>query len=46
MIINLAVGGIFPGYPDATTTFPRSIAIDYVRVSARVPDAPDGGAAD
>jgi beta-glucanase (GH16 family) len=46
MIINLAVGGIFPGYPDATTTFPRSIAVDYVRVSARVPDAPDAGAAD
>ena len=31
-ILNVAVGGQWPGYPDATTTFPQFMAIDYVRV--------------
>jgi beta-glucanase (GH16 family) len=31
-ILNLAVGGNWPGYPDATTTFPQTMYIDYVRV--------------
>jgi beta-glucanase (GH16 family) len=39
--VNLAVGGLFPGSPDATTMLPQSITIDYVRVSAR---QDDGGA--
>ena len=30
-ILNLAVGGGFPGNPDATTTFPQRYIIDYVR---------------
>ncbi|MFU8888846.1 MAG: carbohydrate binding domain-containing protein [Trueperaceae bacterium] len=32
LILNVAVGGHWPGYPDATTTFPQEMAIDYVRV--------------
>jgi len=31
-ILNVAVGGQWPGYPDATTTFPQFMAVDYVRV--------------
>jgi len=32
IILNLAVGGFFPGSPDETTPFPASFDIDYVRV--------------
>jgi beta-glucanase (GH16 family) len=32
IILNVAVGGHWPGYPDATTTFPQEMVIDYVRV--------------
>lgn len=32
LLLNLAVGGIWPGYPDATTVFPQEMRIDYVRV--------------
>lgn len=32
LLLNLAVGGNWPGYPDATTTFPAEYKIDYVRV--------------
>jgi len=32
LILNLAVGGYWPGYPDATTKFPGKYSIDYVRV--------------
>jgi beta-glucanase (GH16 family) len=39
MIINMAVGGEFAGNPDETTVFPHTIAIDWVRVSARQGDA-------
>jgi hypothetical protein len=31
-ILNLAVGGEWPGNPDATTVFPQKMLIDYVRV--------------
>lgn len=31
-IINVAVGGQWPGDPDETTTFPEFMAVDYVRV--------------
>jgi hypothetical protein len=31
-ILNVAVGGQWPGYPNASTTFPQFMAIDYVRV--------------
>jgi beta-glucanase (GH16 family) len=32
IILNLAVGGSWPGYPDETTTFPQFLRVDYVRV--------------
>lgn len=31
-ILNLAVGGDWPGNPDATTVFPQRMIVDYVRV--------------
>lgn len=31
-ILNVAVGGNWPGYPDATTSFPQSMVVDCVRV--------------
>lgn len=31
-ILNIAVGGNWPGYPDATTVFPQQMQVDYVRV--------------
>jgi beta-glucanase (GH16 family) len=35
VIANLAVGGDWPGMPDATTPFPSSMDIDYIRVYQR-----------
>jgi beta-glucanase (GH16 family) len=32
IIMNVAVGGTFPGSPDATTVFPQTMSVDYVRV--------------
>ncbi len=32
MLINLAVGGNWPGNPDDTTEFPQKLIVDYVRV--------------
>ncbi|MEM8598771.1 MAG: glycoside hydrolase family 16 protein [Bacteroidota bacterium] len=32
MILNVAVGGNLPGAPDATTQFPQTMEVDYVRV--------------
>ena len=34
LILNVAVGGSWPGPPDATTAFPQTMLIDYVRVYA------------
>ncbi len=31
-ILNVAVGGNWPGNPDATTVFPQVLEVDYVRV--------------
>jgi beta-glucanase (GH16 family) len=31
-IANIAVGGEWPGEPDATTTFPQIMEVDYIRV--------------
>jgi beta-glucanase (GH16 family) len=31
-ILNVAVGGNWPGYPDATTVLPQMMKVDYVRV--------------
>jgi beta-glucanase (GH16 family) len=35
VILNLAVGGDWPGNPDASTRFPQTMRIDYVRVYRR-----------
>lgn len=32
LLLNLAVGGNWPGYPDGSTVFPATYEIDYVRV--------------
>jgi beta-glucanase (GH16 family) len=32
LLINLAVGGEWPGDPDLSTVFPADFSIDYVRV--------------
>ena len=32
LLLNLAVGGDFPGPIDATTPFPSRMLVDYVRV--------------
>lgn len=32
LLLNLAVGGGWPGNPDQTTTFPQMMLVDYVRV--------------
>lgn len=32
LLLNVAVGGNWPGSPDATTAFPASMLVDYVRV--------------
>jgi beta-glucanase (GH16 family) len=31
-IMNLAVGGDWPGSPDANTTFPQQMTVDYIRM--------------
>ena len=38
IILNIAVGGDWPGYPDGSTLFPQQMLVDYVRVYS-----PDGG---
>jgi beta-glucanase (GH16 family) len=35
IILNLAIGGNWPGNPDGTTTFPQSLAVDWVRVYSK-----------
>jgi beta-glucanase (GH16 family) len=35
ILLNLAVGGNWPGPPDATTSFPATMLVDYVRVYQR-----------
>ena len=32
VLLSLAVGGAWPGYPDATTPLPATWLVDYVRV--------------
>lgn len=35
IIMNVAVGGYWPGFPDETTEFPQTMLVDYVRVYQR-----------
>jgi beta-glucanase (GH16 family) len=39
-ILNVAVGGAWPGSPDATTAFPQEMLVDYVRVYAEPESSP------
>lgn len=34
ILLNLAVGGAWPGSPNATTPFPAEMLVDYVRIYA------------
>ena len=36
LLMNVAVGGNFPGVPNASTAFPAELVVDYVRVYERV----------
>lgn len=44
LVMNVAVGGNWPGDPDSSTGFPQSMYVDYVRVFEKdgfeAPDAP------
>jgi beta-glucanase (GH16 family) len=35
IILNVAVGGAWPGKPDTTTQFPQKMLVDYVRVYSK-----------
>lgn len=35
LLMNVAVGGYWPGYPDDTTVFPQTMLVDWVRVYQR-----------
>jgi len=32
LLLNVAVGGSWPGNPDATSTYPQTMLVDYVRI--------------
>ena len=36
LLLNLAIGGGWPGYPDATSTYPQRMVVEYVRVYEKV----------
>jgi len=50
IILNVAVGGDWPGPPDATTQFPQDMLVDYVRVyqaaGTAAPEIDPGGVTD
>jgi beta-glucanase (GH16 family) len=40
MLLNVAVGGGWPGSPDATSVYPQTMLVDYVRVYTREKSSP------
>ena len=44
VLLNVAVGGDWPGDPDATTVFPQTMLVDYVRVYERAGEQKTGAA--
>lgn len=40
LLLNVAVGGDWPGSPDGTTSFPQVMEVDYVRVYQATPTPP------
>ncbi|MFD0818804.1 family 16 glycosylhydrolase [Micromonospora zhanjiangensis] len=43
MLLNVAVGGNWPGNPDGSTAFPQQMLVDYVRVSGYTSGGGDPG---
>lgn len=43
LILNVAVGGNWPGNPDTSTVFPQRMTVDYVRVYEADPGGDPGG---
>ena len=43
LLLNVAVGGQWPGYPDGSTVFPQQMQVDYVRVYQQTVDQPAVG---
>lgn len=43
LLLNLAVGGNWPGSPDPSTPFPAQMLVDYVRVYQAQPGIVNGG---
>ncbi|OLB78753.1 MAG: 1,3-beta-glucanase [Actinobacteria bacterium 13_2_20CM_2_71_6] len=43
LILNVAVGGSFPGSPDGSTSFPQQMVVDYVHVFAQGSGGGGGG---
>jgi beta-glucanase (GH16 family) len=41
LLLNVAVGGNWPGNPDGTTVFPQQMLVDYVRVYKYVTNPPN-----
>ncbi len=39
LLLNLAIGGDWPGNPDRSTVFPQELRVDYVRVYQKQPNA-------
>lgn len=37
LLLNLAIGGSWPGAPDEKTIFPTAFDIDYIRVYKKLP---------
>ncbi len=48
LILNVAVGGYWPGYPDETSIFPQRMYVDYIRIyqDTTLTDIPDEPALD
>jgi beta-glucanase (GH16 family) len=40
LLLNMPIGGVWPGNPDGTTVLPATMLVDYVKVYEWVPDAP------
>jgi beta-glucanase (GH16 family) len=45
ILLNVAVGGYWPGNPDASTQFPQTMLVDYVRASTSDTSPPATGSA-
>ncbi len=43
LILNLAVGGYWPGDPDSSTAFPQTLVVDHVSVTTGDAPPPTGG---